>query len=344
MSKLTDGLHMTIYDISEKAGVSIATVSRVLNGSANVSEKTKQKVLDVMDQYEYTPNAFARGLGLNTMKTIGILCADSSDLYIAKAIYYLERLLHSNGYDSILCCSGYELDAKKKSMNLLLTKKVDAIILVGSTYINDTEEDNKYIVDTAVQIPVMLLNGALDAPNVYSIYSDDYSSVYNAALYLIRSGVHDILYFYNSISYSGKKKIAGFKAAMQAANLPFSKELIQYYPEDHEDIPGMAAHLKKVADKGITFHGVIASDDTLAMGAYKYALSTNLNIPEDFSIIGYNNSMLVNCCNPPLTSIDNQLESLCRQLTTTLMGVLGGNEMPRESIFPGELIHRGTTR
>ena len=70
---------MTIYDISEKAGVSIATVSRVLNGSANVSEETRQKVLDVIEKYEYTPNAFARGLGLNTMRTIGIMCADSSD-------------------------------------------------------------------------------------------------------------------------------------------------------------------------------------------------------------------------------------------------------------------------
>ena len=70
---------MTIYDISEKAGVSIATVSRVLNGSNNVSEKTKQKVLRIMEEYGYTPNAFARGLGLNTMTTIGIMCADSSD-------------------------------------------------------------------------------------------------------------------------------------------------------------------------------------------------------------------------------------------------------------------------
>ena len=143
MSKLTDGLRMTIYDISEKAGVSIATVSRVLNGASNVSAKTKQKVLDVIEQYGYTPNAFARGLGLNTMKTIGILCADSSDLYIAKAIYHLERQLHSNGYDSILCCSGYDLSSKKKSMNLLSTKKVDSIILVGSTYVHDSLADNQ---------------------------------------------------------------------------------------------------------------------------------------------------------------------------------------------------------
>lgn len=344
MNKLTDGLHMTIYDISEKAGVSIATVSRVLNGSSNVSEKTKQKVLDVIKQYEYTPNAFARGLGLNTMKTIGIMCADSSDLYIAKAIYYLERLLHSNGYDSILCCSGYELEAKKKSMNLLITKKVDAIILVGSTFINETEEDNKYIIDAAAQVPVMLHNGALDAPNVYGILSDDFSSVYNATLYLIDSGIHDILYYYNSMSYSGKKKMAGFKAAIQTRNLPLTDAMIQYYPGNHEDIPKMARHLKKIADNVAEFHGVIAADDTLAIGAYKYAVQAGLRIPDDFSIIGYNNSMLVNCCAPALTSIDNKLESLCQHLITTLMGCLNGCEMPKMTVFSGELIVRGTTR
>ena len=165
---------MTIYDISEKAGVSIATVSRVLNGSSNVSEKTKQKVLDVINQCEYTPNAFARGLGLNTMKTIGIMCADSSDLYLAKAIYYIEQKLRGNGYDSILCCTGYDLENKKSCMNLLITKKVDGIILVGSNFVYDKDTENRYILDAASQVPVMLLNAALEAPNVYSILSDDF--------------------------------------------------------------------------------------------------------------------------------------------------------------------------
>ena len=81
---------MTIYDISEKAGVSIATVSRVLNGS-NVSEKIRKKVLDVIEQYGYTPNAFARGLGLNTMNTIGIMCADSSDFFGPKQFIILNK-------------------------------------------------------------------------------------------------------------------------------------------------------------------------------------------------------------------------------------------------------------
>ena len=180
---------MTIYDISEKAGVSIATVSRVLNGSNNVSEKTKKKVLDVINQYEYTPNAFARGLGLNTMKTIGIMCADSSDLYLAKAIYYIEQKLRANGYDSILCCTGYDLATKASSMNLLITKKVDGIILVGSNFIYEKEEDNKYITDASAQVPVMLLNAAMDAPNVYSVVSDDFTSMYDATMEMIRSGV-----------------------------------------------------------------------------------------------------------------------------------------------------------
>ncbi len=342
MSKLTDGLRMTIYDISEKAGVSIATVSRVLNGASNVSAKTKQKVLDVIEQYGYTPNAFARGLGLNTMKTIGILCADSSDLYIAKAIYHLERQLHSNGYDSILCCSGYDLASKKKSMNLLITKKVDSIILVGSTYVHDSLADNQYIIDAAGQLPVMLLNGALDAPNVYSIVSDDYASVYHATTYLIDSGIHNPLYYYNSISYSGQRKIAGFKDAMIAKNLPLTEEMLQYYSGDHEDIPEMARHLQTIAAQ-TPFSGVITADDTLAIGAYKYALNNGFRIPEDLSIIGYNNSMLVNCCNPELTSIDNKLENLCQQLITTLMGVLGGGEMPQKTVFSGELIIRGST-
>ena len=88
---------MNIYDVSRRAGVSIATVSRVLNGNPNVSEKTRTKVHAVMEELGYTPNVFARGLGLGTMKTIGIMCSDSSDPYLANAIYYLERQLRIHG-------------------------------------------------------------------------------------------------------------------------------------------------------------------------------------------------------------------------------------------------------
>lgn len=331
---------MTIYDISERAGVSIATVSRVLNGSASVSDSTRQKVLDVIEQCGYTPNAFARGLGLNTMKTIGILCADSSDLYLAKAIYHMEQKLRANGYNSILCCSGYEPEAKAGSMNLLINQKVDGVILLGSNFIHEQDEDNRYILEAAAQLPVMLLNAALDAPNIYSVVSDDKTSVYEATMYMIATGVKDILYFYNSDSYSGKRKLSGYLTAMEEHRLTPCEE---FYHGSQEDIPAMTECLKTLHQEGRTFQGIIAANDSLALAAVKYAAETNLKLPDDLSVIGFNNSMLATCCQPELTSIDNKLEPLCQHLIDTLMGVLAGKDMPRKTVLSGELVKRGTT-
>lgn len=335
---------MTIYDISEKAGVSIATVSRVLNGSKSVSDKTRERVLEIMDRYGYTPNAFARGLGLNTMRTVGIMCADSSDPYLAKAIFHIERNLRANNYDSLLCCTGYDPVVKAASINLLISKKVDGIILAGSNFVHEKDSENQYIADAASQVPVMLLNADLDIPNVYSVVSDDYSSMYKATLQMVQSGIRDILYFYNSDSYSGKRKLAGFRAAMEKNHFPASAVMTRFYQGSQEDIHAMTACLKQLHDSGLLFHGIIAADDLLALAAVKYAREMHYRIPEDFSVLGYNNSMLALCCEPELTSIDNKQETLCRHLTLTLLGVLEGKKMPKKTVFSGEIIKRGTTR
>lgn len=335
---------MTIYDISEKAGVSIATVSRVLNGSSNVREKTKQKVLAVMQECGYTPNAFARGLGLNTMKTIGFLCADSSDIYTAKAIYYLEQLLRENNYNSILCCSGYELENRQSSMELLLRQKVDAVILVGSSHVYDDPAKNQYILDAAAKTPILILNAQLKHDNVYSILSDDYTSVYQATKYLIDSGIRDILFYYNTDSYSCTRKLEGYRQAMQDAQPNVSEPMLHFYHGSHEDIPAMAVDLKQASDAGLLFKGIIAADDMLALGAVKFAHEQGLRLPEDLSVIGYNNSMLTRICQPELTTIDNKLETLCRHMIQILMGILNGEKVSPVSLFTGEFIKRGTTK
>ena len=108
---------MNIYDIAELAGVSIATVSRVVNGSPRVSEQTRQKVLSVMEENDYTPNVFARGLGLDSMQIIGIICPDVADAYMARAVSFLERRLKEYGYDCILYCSGHEQQKKEEEEN-----------------------------------------------------------------------------------------------------------------------------------------------------------------------------------------------------------------------------------
>lgn len=334
---------MTIYDISEKAGVSIATVSRVLNGSTNVKPKTKKRVMDVIEEYGYTPNAFARGLGLNTMNTIGILCADSSDLYLAKAVYYIEQYLRENGYNSFLCCTGYDLESKKASLDLLLSKRVDSIIMVGSNFISNQTDENKYIRDAADQVPIMLLNADFDYPNIYCTLCDDYKAMLEATQALLNSKLNNILYLYNSQSFSGLRKLSGYQAAMLQNNMPFEREYTQFYNGERENTEAIADFLTELADSGLSFNSVVASDDILAMGAMKYSKRKNLSVPDEFAIIGYNNSLLTGCCEPPLTSVDNRLQTLCNQLVKTLMGVLSGTEMPQKVIFSGELIKRGTT-
>ncbi len=334
---------MTIYDISEKAGVSIATVSRVLNGSSSVSEKTRQKVLDVMEACDYTPNAFARGLGLNTMNTIGLLCTNCSDLYLSKAVYYIEQGLRANHYDALLYCTGQDKESKENALKFLLSKKVDGIILIGSDFISEKAEDNSYIQEAAKELPIMLFDAVLDAPNVYSIASDDFQSTYEATLALLSAGVKDILFFYQAASYSDSRKLAGHKEAMSKMGLPISPSLALAFSGSLENINAMVDTLQNASKSGTTFHSIIASNDTLALAALKYAKQENLKVPEQFSIIGYNNSMLTSCCDPELTSIDNKIETLCGELITLLMEVLAGNPVPQKTMLSGELVKRGTT-
>ncbi|MDF2484205.1 MAG: transcriptional regulator, LacI family [Herbinix sp.] len=334
---------MNIYDVSKRAGVSIATVSRVINGNSYVSEKTKKKVLDVIEECGYTPNAFARGLGLNTMKTVGIMCADSSDPYIASAIYYIEQELRQNNYDALLCCTGYEVEEKEKYMSLLLSKRTDAIILVGSNFVEVDDSKNQYIREAAKSVPIMIINGALNGENIYCTLCDDYHAVYEATKSLLNNGYKNILYLYNAVSYSGNKKLSGYIAAMETENRADLKieEYLQFF---HGSLMETKDHLTSLYKRGLPFDAIVTSDDSLAISALKFAKENNLSVPKELSIIGYNNSIIALCSEPELTSIDNKLEAVCYNSITTLMGVFRGQAMPLRTVFSCEIIKRGTSR
>lgn len=335
---------MNIYDISKQAGVSIATVSRVLNGSPNVKPETRKKVMDIIDQYDYTPNAFARGLGLDTMNSIGIMCADSSNLYLAKAVYYIEGNLRKNGYNCILTCSGYEHDGKETALALLINQRVDAVIMVGSNYIEAESENNRYIMNAAEQTPIFLLNADLDCPNVFCAMCDDFKAMQETTLALLDSGIEDILYLYNSRSYSGIRKLSGYQSAYNIRGIDIDNNLLQFFEGSHEDIGGVCRFLSDLRKNGLTFHAVLASEDAFASGAVKYAKLHNIAIPDELSVIGYNNSLLTVCSEPEITSVDNRLEDLCFQLVKTCIGVLNGENMPPKIIYSGELVHKATTK
>ncbi|MBO5303730.1 MAG: LacI family DNA-binding transcriptional regulator [Lachnospiraceae bacterium] len=332
---------MNIYDVSKRAGVSIATVSRVLNGNEKVSEKTRQKVLAVMEETGYTPNAFARGLGLDTMKTIGILCADSSDSFLASAVYYIERELRGYNYDVLLCCTGYELETKQKYLELLLSKRVDAVILVGSNFVETTKEKNSYIADAAKRVPVIILNGFFEAENVYCALCDDAETMCRVTKSYLKAEKTDILYIGRSFSYSGIRKKEGFMRAYQEMGIKLRENqmiMLNGTIQDTRDF------LIERAKQGIRESVILTSDDELAIGAIKYAGALGIKIPDELEIVGYNNSKLGICCEPELSTVDNKLEFSCMNAVTVLMKVLEGSQVPAKTMVSADVIVRNTTK
>lgn len=331
---------MNIYDVSSKANVSIATVSRVLNGNPNVSPQTRQKVLSVMKELGYTPNVFARGLGLNTMNTIGIVCCDSSDLYLANAIFYLEQGLRTFGYDALLCCTGYSLKTKMNYMKLMLSKRVDAIIIVGSMFLDSDEQNNQYILDAAKQIPVFLVNGHLEGKNIHCTLCDDYQAVLSATNLLIAAGHTSLFYLYSSESYSGRNKLRGFTDACALNGIPAHYKMLPYSSELIQQSRELLLHLH---EDGSRFNGILSSDDALAVGAVKYAIAKGISIPTDFSVVGYNNSILATCCEPELSSVDTRITSLCDHTVHAVMEVLNGGTISDDTVISAQFIERSTT-
>ncbi len=215
-----------IYDISEKAGVSIATVSRVLNGSCKVSEKTRKKVQDAMAELNYQPNAFARGFGSGSMSTIGIMCTDASDTFLSAGLYYAENALRSKGYATILISTGTKIEDRRASMERMLSRQIDGLILVGSSFVDEDDANNDYIRNAAKTTPVVIINGYLKCENVYSVSCNDFESVFHVVDELIQKGRKNILYAYGSNTYSGKQKLQGYRAALGANGMEVQKEYL----------------------------------------------------------------------------------------------------------------------
>ena len=332
---------MNIYDISQKAGVSIATVSRVLNGSDRVSEKTRQKVLSVMNETGYTPNIFDKGLSSNSMQTIGILCANASDPYLANGVYYTERTLRQIGYNSLLSCTGHELKDKQYALDMLLKKRIDAVVMVGSHYIESNPENRQYIYDAAKQVPVIIFNGYIEHDNIYCSFSQDREAVSKAANYLLSQNRKHLLFLYTMLSYSGREKLYGFQKTLQTYG--YSKKEIAAL-QCPVSVMETLEFLESLYPDTFPFDGIITSEDSVAIGALKFAQNRGIHVPEQLEIIGYNNSQLCVCCTPELTSIDNHLSTMCQNGVQNLIRVLKHEPISAATSIPCDLIFRGTTK
>ena len=332
---------MNIYDIAKLAGVSIATVSRVVNDSPLVSEKTKAKVRKVMEENNYTPNVFARGLGLGTMKTIGIVCPDVADTYMAQAVAFIERNLRESGYDCILQCSGKDPDGARSAVTNILNKKIDALFLIGSFYMLDGGNDpsTDYIREAAKSVPVFLVNGYVEGNNIYGALCDDYNAVEQAVSLLISEGRKNILFLYNTDSYSLRQKRQGYLDALSKAGLPYDES---YFFLARPGIEDVKRDLLLSCPKDID--GIFATNDRLAAGALKYAREAGIAVPDELSIIGYDNSELAISCDPELTSVDSMCETLCRVNIDSLLCLLHGEIPEAKTYTKGVLVRRASTK
>ena len=332
---------MNIYDIAKMAGVSIATVSRVVNGSDKVSEKTKRRVMEVIEKEGYTPNVFAQGLGLNTMHTAGILVPDISDIYMSSAISFLEEGLRNHGYNCILGCSGFRQESMAQHVQMLLSKKIDGLILVGSAYAGNgaSERETDYIREAAAQVPVFVINGAVQGENVFSAVCGDREAMHEVTSALLRRGRKRILFLTDSDSYSAREKMAGYEEALAEAGLPVLGGLkLKLRNRIH------ATRDLLLQSRNLDFDAVVATDDGMAVGAVKYAAARGLRIPEDLNIVGYNNSSLAVACEPELTSIDNRTEEICRETVDLFMRTLRGEDVPEKHFSVScRIVKRNTT-
>ncbi|MBQ6230570.1 MAG: LacI family DNA-binding transcriptional regulator [Eubacterium sp.] len=331
---------MNIYDIAQMANVSIATVSRVVNNSPKVSEKTRKKVMDIIDRYGYTPNVFAQGLGLNTMHTIGILVPTISDLYISRAVACIEENLHEMGYDIILSCSGYTAKSKEVHIEMLLSKRIDALILVGSTYAGSDDETHNtdYIAKAAEEIPVFIINGLIDGENIYCNAAEDYRISYDVTKELITRGRKNIIFLTDSKSYSANQKKRGYENALKDAGLTVYRDHMLFMKNDIDMVRSLFCNYDY-----LDYDAVFATDDAMAIGVLKYLESIGKKVPAEVSVIGYNNSQLCKCTTPELTSVDNKVELVALQTVNSLKEVLNGNDrVMHKNMVACELIRRGT--
>lgn len=321
------GESLNIYDIAEKAQVSIATVSRVINNSGKVSEKTRRRVKEVMREEKYVPNAFARGLGLNSMKMVGVMCTDITDPFYARAVGAIESLLRSNGMDTVLCCTGNELSDKKRSLKALVDRKVDAVILIGSAF--REKNDNSHICAAAERLPVIIINGYISAPGVYCVLCDERRAIRRTVSALYRQGCRNIAYIYDADTYSGREKRSGYAEGCRENGINECCLLSE------RSTDGAYKTVKQLFSVGEP-DAVIAAEDLLAAGALRALEEMGKAIP----VVGFNNSVIAECTSPQLTSVDNLCESMCETAVRLISDIAAGKAAPQKTVLSARLVKR----
>jgi len=288
----------TIYEVSNLAGVSLATVSRVINKNTRVSDKTRQKVEDAMQKLGYRPNSIAQSLASNCTNSVGILVSELHGPFFGQMMAGIEAELRAAGKHVIITTGHSEEDKEKEGIDFLISRNCDALIVHVEAL---TDE---YLIElTKGKTPIYFMSRIISELEENCIHLNNELGGYLAAKAVIAKGHTNIAYITGpEFKPDSQDRLAGHKRALAENNLPFNEEL--YFVGDFKETGGRDG-IKHFLNKQLYFTALVCANDEMASGAMTYAREHDFSLPQDLSIIGYDNIIFSRHIYPKLTTIDN---------------------------------------
>lgn len=331
---------ITIYDIAKEAGVSAATVSRVLTNNANVRNEKKQRVLELIEKYNFKPNAMARSLSDTKSKVIGIIAADVRNPYYADMFVACEIAAQKAGYTVMLCNSLGEQVQEEKQLEKLQEQRVDVIIQMGGR-VDDLVSNKSYVekVNQLMNTIPMVVTGKLDGTQCYQVQIDAMKCMDLLTEHLIELGHREIALIGGRMDVlSTFEKFQRYKQNLSKYQIPFREELVS--EDGGYDYETGYTYMNRMLEQGIRPTAVIAINDFAAVGIVRSIQEHGLCIPHDISVVSYDNTYVSELLSPKLTTADYNYESFGEKLIETAVAAIEGREMPKIQLMPPTLIVR----
>ncbi len=329
---------MNIYDIAREAGVSIATISRVVNNTKPVSPEVRRRVEECLARNNYSPNAMARGLVHNSMRIIGVLVADIRHSLHADICFTAEKELCAAGYNVMLCNTGGDIAAKRQYIRMLSDKKVDGILLIGSVF--SEKEVETALFDYLRQVPVIVMNSMLSISNAYSIEGDPVLALELLVGHLAGRGHRRIRFVREFETYSGERKREGFRRAMERLELPFGEDSIL---QGRAGFEGGAEAARRIAERRDGTTAVIFEEDSAAIGALREFRDRGMSVPGDMAVAGYDDILQGRYSVPSLTTVNTHKERIAASAAAALVDILNKRETQKRVVIPPTLVVREST-
>lgn len=301
----------TMKDIARIAKVSTSTVSHVINNTRYVSDEIREKIMKVVNELNYTPSAVARSLKVKETKTLGMLVTATSNPFFAEVVSGVEQYCNQHHYNLIISSIDGNEQRLQQNIQTLIQKQVDGLLLMYS----DTR--HAMVEQLNLNLPIVVMDWWPTELNADKIYENSEFGAYLATKTLIEQGHKNIAIITGKLDKSlAHNRLLGYQKALQDAHLPINPDWII---ESHFDFEGGVEGMKKLLQITPRPTAVFACSDTIAVGIYQVAWQQGLHIPQDISVIGYDNIMLAQYLTPPLTTIHQPKAELGKLAVETLL-------------------------